>query len=118
MSTPLVDIPLPYGVTVESEQGDRMMKTIGNDPRVGNISLGLTAGPCRVAASYRGPEEAVLQLVNGNSVTQLATIPAGGGSRSVMVAVGARLGDRVRLYLSSPPAGGITGTLEVYPVPS
>ena len=79
MSTPLVDIPLPYGVTVESEQGDRMMKTIGNDPRVGNISLGLTAGPCRVAASYRGPEEAVLQLVNGNSVTQLATIPAGGG---------------------------------------
>lgn len=80
MTTTEVEIVMPYGVTVESKPGDRMMKPVKAHPkRNGTSSLSLVDGPCRVAASYRGPEGGLLQLVNGNSVTVIGKIPSGGG---------------------------------------
>lgn len=117
MTTPEVEIVMPYGITVESKPGDRMMKPVKDHPkRFGTSSLSLVDGPCRVAASYRGPEGGLLQLVNGNSVTVIGKIPSGGaGVRQVMATVGAKEGDVVRIYLDTAPTAENTGTIEVFP---
>lgn len=41
---------------------------------------------------------------------------SGGGSRRIMVTVGALAGDRISLTGSKTLAAGATGTLEVYPL--
>lgn len=116
MTTP-VDIVMPYGVTVVGD-GSNYPAIDGDHPRkVTGSSIELTPGPCKVSASWEGPDRAILQVSNGGKTRSLATIPekTGGGSRSVMVPIGARKGDRVFLFGNRLTAGA-TGTLEVYPL--
>lgn len=120
MTTPEVDlnIVMPYGVTVRGT-GFSNPAIVGNHPRkVTNVALGLVPGPCRVSASWEGPESVGLFVQNKETGTsrQIGVISAGGGARSVMVSIGAVAGDSV--YLTGAKSTGITGTLEVYPLSS
>lgn len=116
MTTP-IDIPMPYGVTVEGT-GFANPAIVGNHPmKDTNVALRLTPGPCRIAASWEGDEQVFVRVQNrGKSIDRtIATIRGGGGgARSVMVTVGAVAGDSV--YLAGARATGITGTIEVYPL--
>ena len=81
MSTPIVDIPMPYGVTVRSK-GAAIPSLVGTHPKQNNnVSLKLPAGPCRIAASWEGTEEMRLVVQNQGEATSrtVATIPGGGG---------------------------------------
>lgn len=77
MSTPVdLNIVMPYGVTVESA-GSRNAQIVTNSAQASsNIALKLPDGPCRVAASWDGPE-AVRLVHTGHGYP--VTIPAGGG---------------------------------------
>lgn len=77
MSTPVdLNIVMPYGVTVESD-GSRNARIVTNSAQTSsNIALKLPDGPCRVAASWDGPE-AVRLVHTGHGYP--VTIPAGGG---------------------------------------
>ena len=115
MSTPIVDIPLPYGVTVEGA-GSRNARIVTNSAQTSSdIALKLPDGPCRVAASWDGPES--VRLVHSGHGYPVV-IPAGGGYRSGMAAIGATKGETIYLQnaSSSPLAAGGRGTIEVYPV--
>lgn len=81
-----------------------------------NVALKLPDGPCRVAASWDGPE-AVRLVHTGHGYP--VVIPAGGGNRSGMAALGATAGETIFLQnvSSSPLASGGRGTIEVYPLP-
>ncbi len=121
MTTP-VKIVMPYGVTVQG-LGASQAQIVGSHPKKYNdYDLTLTPGPCQVAASWAGPESVKIVNYNQNSrkVTNVATIPekAGGGSRRIMVTVGALAGDRISLTGSAALTAGATGTLEVYPMPN
>ena len=75
MTTP-VDIVMPYGVTVEG-YGSRNARIVTNSAQVSSaIALKLPDGPCRVAASWDGPE-AVRLVHTGHGYP--VEIPAGGG---------------------------------------
>ena len=75
MSTPIVDIPLPYGVTVEGA-GSRNARIVTNSAQTSSdIALKLPDGPCRVAASWDGPES--VRLVHSGHGYPVV-IPAGG----------------------------------------
>lgn len=118
MSTPVdLNIVMPYGYTV----GGRLDAVWQGRVDGGGAHVDLPEGPCRVMASWSGPEKAALTLVNPDKRTVLAEIPAqaGGGSRnSRMVTVGAVKGDQVRLECSPRTTTTATGTIEVYPLPS
>lgn len=80
MTTP-VDIVMPYGVTVVGD-GSNYPAIDGDHPRkVTGSSIELTPGPCKVSASWEGPDRAILQVSNGGKTRSLATIPekTGGG---------------------------------------
>ena len=83
MTTPEVDlnIVMPYGVTVRGT-GFSNPAIVGNHPRkVTNVALGLVPGPCRVSASWEGPESVGLFVQNKETGTsrQIGVISAGGG---------------------------------------
>ena len=118
MTTPIEELVLPYGVTVQGD-GTWYPKIVGDHPKkVTNSGLSLPPGPCRVAISWDGENMADLVLANGSSTKRPAKLPAkpGGGPRSVMVTIGARAGDRVEINANSKV--GETGTIEVYPMPT
>ena len=77
MSTPVdLNIVMPYGVTVEGT-GSRNARIVTNSAQTSSdIALKLPDGPCRVAASWDGPE-AVRLVHTGHGYP--VTIPAGGG---------------------------------------
>lgn len=83
MSTPVdLNIVMPYGVTVRSK-GTAIPSIVGTHPKQNNgVSLKLPAGPCRVAASWEGPEEMRLVVQNQAEATSrtVATIQSGGGT--------------------------------------
>lgn len=106
---------MPYGVTVEGT-GQRKAK-LAPHSKTSNDNLALPNGPCRVAVSWEGPQEVNLNLyAPGRGTFRKATIPSGGGVRSIMVPIGAKDGEVV--YLEGPTAlpSGVRGTIEVYPL--
>lgn len=116
MTTPDINIVMPYGVTVRST-GTAIPTIVGKHPKQNNqVSLTLAPGPCRVAASWEGAEEMRLVVQNQAAAASrtVATIPGGGGVRTVMVSIGAVAGDSV--YLTGAKTTGATGTLEIYPL--
>lgn len=119
MTSPSVDIlngALPYGVTVEGKGNRNAEIVTESDFKNSNVALKLPDGPCRVAASWDGPE-AVRLVHSGHGYP--VVIPAGGGYRSGMATLGATAGETVFLQnvSSSPLARGGRGTIEVYPLP-
>ena len=116
MSTPVdLNIVMPYGYTVGGEKDYAWLTRMDSN----SANIDLVPGPCRVVASWAGPEKVTLNLVRGGERIELDTIPAkaGGGSRnSRMVTVGAIEGDQVRLEASPRTTTDATGTIEVYPV--
>ena len=118
MSTPVdLNIVMPYGVTVEGD-GSRNARIVTESTQSNSdFALKLPDGPCRVAASWDGPESVrLVHTGHGYPVT----IPAGGGYRSGMAAIGATKGETIYLQnsSSSPLAKGGRGTIEVYPMVS
>lgn len=81
MSTPIVDIPMPYGVTVLGD-GTNIPKPAARHPKQNGVAgLSLQPGPCRVSVSWEGPEKISVILQNGPNYRTFDTIPekAGGG---------------------------------------
>lgn len=82
MSTPIdLNVVMPYGYTV-----GRVLDMVWQ-ARVdgGGAHIDLPEGPCRVMASWAGPEKAVLALVTPGARTVLAEIPAQkGGGRAIL----------------------------------
>lgn len=124
MSTPIVSVRMPYGVTVEGDGISKDARLVGSHPRQDSSSyLQLDPGPTRIAVSWEGPEEMRAYVYNRGtrSGRVVATIPArsGGGVRSAIVPVGAVAGDMVKLYCVATPATvGARGTIEVFPLVS
>lgn len=118
MTTPSVDlnIVMPYGVTVEGD-GDVKPRIVTRIPKASeNDNLALPNGPCRVAASWEGPETVHLYVyAPGRGTFKKGTIPAG-GVRSIMVTIGATAGEWVFLQGATALPVGTRGTLEVYPI--
>lgn len=118
MSTPIdLNVVMPYGYTVGKVLDMVWQARVDG----GGSHIDLPEGPCRVMASWAGPERAVLALVTPEKRTVLAEIPAqaGGGSRtSRMVTVGAVKGDQVRLECYPRTTTTATGTIEIYPLPT
>ena len=102
MTTPSVDlnIAMPYGVTVQGSDGVLIPTVVGAHPKKrGMEGLTLTPGPCRISASWSGPEEMRLILNTKAGLKRLLTIPAQSGG-GVALSDG-HLGSarrRVRLY--------------------
>ena len=117
MSTPVdLNIAMPYGVTVEGDGQSRKAVPVTKSSKVDSGNrLRLTSGPCRIAASWSGPEEVRVTIFG---VGYPLTIPAGGGYRSAMVSVGAKYGDAIYLEnaANAPLPKGTRGTLEVFPL--
>ena len=87
MTTPSVDlsIVMPYGVTVQGSDSQLIPQIVGNHPkRRDSAALYLTPGPCRISASWSGPEEMRLMLNGKNGAKRILTIPAqsGGGGHA------------------------------------
>lgn len=81
MTTPNVNVVMPYGVTVQGAGGSQA-QIVGNHPmKDTNVALRLTPGPCRVAASWEGNEQVFVRVQNrGKSIDRaVATIRGGGG---------------------------------------
>lgn len=82
MSTPLVDIPLPYGATMESN-GTRYLPLVKpHRDQMGTAGLKLPEGPCRVSFSWAEnvlPINVYMHASDGSRVRSLGTIPTGGG---------------------------------------
>ena len=78
MSTPVdLNIAMPYGVTVEGDGQSRKAVPVTKSSKVDSGNrLRLTSGPCRIAASWSGPEEVRVTIFG---VGYPLTIPAGGG---------------------------------------
>lgn len=127
MTTPIPSIQMPYGVTITSN-GSAHMQVPEHPKRTAQTRLGLTPGPCRVQASYSGPESVEFRLygtqgaVGAYGIKEiLDVIPAkAGGSRSSrVISVGAVAGDWVQVQ--HPTGGtlstGYAGTIEVIPLP-
>ena len=78
MSTPVdLNIVMPYGVTVEGDGQSRKAMPVTKSSKVDSGNrLRLTSGPCRIAASWSGPEEVRVTIFG---VGYPLTIPAGGG---------------------------------------
>lgn len=76
MSTPVdLNIVMPYGYTVGGSKDYSWLTRV--DGRSANIDL--VPGPCRVVASWAGPEKVTLNLVRGNERIALDTIPEKAG---------------------------------------
>ena len=122
MTTPEVEIVMPYGVTLEGD-GARDAKIVGSHPQAaGDVYLNIPSGPCRIGFSWEGPEEMRCYVANrGPGMLRfVGSLPAksGGGVRSRVVTVGAVEGDMVKLYSPTGTTAGARGTLEVFPLVS
>lgn len=118
MTSPIEELAMPYGVTVEGN-GGWYPKIVGSHPKkVTNAGLSLTPGPCRVAFSWDGTAAAELVLINGSSVKRPARVESGtpGVPRSTMVTIAGRAGDHVEINAKGNV--GEVGTIEVYPMPT
>lgn len=118
MTSPIEELALPYGVTVQGD-GSWYPKIVGSHPnQVTDAGLSLPPGPCRVAISWDGQYIAELAVINGTNVRRPVRLKPGtvGVPRSAMVTIGARAGDRVEINARSNI--GETGTIEVYPMPT
>lgn len=116
MTTPAVNIVnLPYGATVEGDGKERAARIATKTAnKADDYRLELPNGPCRVVASWNGPEAVrVTQVGVGYPVE----IPAGSGTRSGTAVVGGK-GERLQLENQGSAAlkAGGRGTLEVYPL--
>lgn len=125
MESTLSKIVLPYGVTVHSTTSG-YMNVPDHKYKRGSAGLLLKPGPCKVQASYAGPEQVEVRLygTSGKRNTYglkrvLEVIPSGGGSRlSKIHTIGAVEGDWVQMQASSGSLEeGHTGTIEVFPIP-
>lgn len=116
MTTPSVEIVnLPYGATIEGNGRDRTARIATKTAnQASSDELSLPSGPCRIVASWNGPEAVRVTHVG---VGYPIEIPAGSGTRSGTAVVGCK-GERVRLenQNSEPLGSGRRGTLEVYPL--
>lgn len=122
MTTPDFDLAgvLPYGVTMEGDGTTKPVPAVKH-PKVIGDNLRVPVGPSRVFASWSGPQEVNLGVYRPSVGTVIiGTIPAGKGTRSIVVPYGAKNADE-SAFLSSPSGtlpAGTRGTLEVYPMPS
>ena len=118
MTSPSVGLDgiMPYGVTVEGT-GNRNAEIVTESKfRNSDVALTLPDGPCRVAASWDGPES--VRLVHSGHGYPVV-LQAGEGNRSGTAALGATAGETIFLQnvSSSPLRAGGRGTIEVYPLP-
>ena len=74
MST-TIDIVMPYGYTVGGAKDSAWLTRV--DGSTANVAL--KEGPCRVVASWAGPERVDLNLIRGSERITLDTIPAKAG---------------------------------------
>lgn len=119
MSTPVdLNITMPYGVTIEGN-GSKLPQIVGSHPkRRTSISLNIPSGPCRVGLSWDGPEGIQLLHYSGGSQRIIAgeiTAKTGGGSRQIIVSIGAKDGDWVQCQTWQSAPSTSRGTLEVFP---
>lgn len=107
---------MPYGVTVEGDGvSRRAIFATRSKHSTGDNSLRLPAGPCRIAASWNGPESVRVTVLG---VGYPIVINAGGGYRSAMAVVGAKGGEPILLEneANAPLTKGRRGSIEVYPL--
>lgn len=116
MTTPSVNIVnLPYGATVEGRGTLREATIVSDTPnKVSDTRLKIPWGPCRIVASWSGPEAVrVTQFGVGYPIE----LPAGDGIRSGTAVVG---GKGEHIYLESKSNENLSnrgrGTIEVYPL--
>ena len=86
MTTPEVEIVMPYGVTLEGD-GARDAKIVGSHPQAaGDVYLNIPSGPCRIGFSWEGPEEMRCYVTNRGPgmIRFVGSLPAksGGGAFS------------------------------------
>lgn len=83
MSTPVdLNIVMPYGATVVGA-GSRIPLITGPAPNKRDAAaLNLTPGPCRIAASWSGPDalDICVMTEGAAAATVVGQIPAGGGT--------------------------------------
>lgn len=118
MTSPIEELAMPYGVTVEGD-GSWYPKIVGDHPKQAtNAGVSLPPGPCRVAFSWDGTDAAELVLINGSSVKRPARVEGGtlGVPRSTMATIAGRAGDHVEINAKSNV--GEVGSIEVYPMPT
>ena len=115
MTTP--SFVMPYGVTMQGK-GDSVPEIVGeHKKKVNLVAIALPAGPCRIAASWDGPQTVAIRVYSGGRFrSMIAEIPSGGGVRSIMVSYGAVQGDWVQMHTSATATQDQRGTLEVYPL--
>ena len=115
MSTPVdLNIVMPYGVTVEGK--DAVKTRIVTDSTYASEydNLRLPVGPCRVSASWEGPETVHLYVYSpGRGTFRKGTIPAGGGAlhHGSYRSHGKRVGLSPRRYYASCRHSRHTGGL-------
>lgn len=117
MTTPEVEIVMPYGVVVEGDGESKNGNLITESEYAPVRNLRLPAGPSNVHFSWDGPDEVHLMMyVPGVGVKTKGIIPSGGGVRSLMVPIGSDGKDSVYLEGTKPLSKGARGTLSVYPL--
>ena len=83
MTTPEVEIVMPYGVTVEGDGESKRGNFITESKYAPVGNLRLPAGPSNVHFSWGGPDEVHLRMyVPGMGIKTKGTIPRGGGALS------------------------------------
>lgn len=120
MTTPNVEIVMPYGVTMEGD-GTNKAKPVTNPGKQIGDNVVLPVGPVRIGASWDGPQAVKVGVYRpgiGNIV--LGTIPEkrGGGSRQSIFAYGSKATNESAFMVadSGTLPVGTRGTLEVYPL--
>lgn len=75
-----IDFVMPYGVTMRGK-GDMVPEIVGeHEKKVNVVAIALPAGPCRIAASWDGPQSVTIRVYSGGRFRSvIAEIPSGGG---------------------------------------
>ena len=76
-----IDFVMPYGVTMRGK-GDMVPEIVGeHEKKVNVVAIALPAGPCRIAASWDGPQSVTIRVYSGGRFRSvIAEIPSGGGA--------------------------------------
>ena len=86
MTTPNVEIVMPYGVTVVGDGTNNPKLATSHPKQLQNFGLKLPPGPCRIAASWEGEENVgiVVQTSGTRNYRTVGNIPerSGGGCPS------------------------------------
>lgn len=120
MTTPNINIVMPYGATMEGDGTARAKPVTNPGKRVSNNVL-LPVGPVRIGASWDGPQSVKVCVYRpGVGTVILGTIPekTGGGPRQAMFPYGSK-NDNESAFMeavSGTLPAGTRGTLEVYPL--